>query len=112
MQDTSTQLRVFMQKHKLTQEDLAAKAKVSQATVSRALYGPPQRHGRATMRLLQYASIHLSATGPKVTGADRVIRAFRKIWDGSDVHAFAVAKIIEALEGMKPSGGARKGPLK
>jgi len=32
-----------------------------------------------------------------------VINAFEKIWDGSEAHAAAVAKIIEALEGMRPS---------
>ncbi|HEY1754436.1 MAG TPA: hypothetical protein VGG72_03505 [Bryobacteraceae bacterium] len=36
------------------------------------------------------------------SGRDQVLSAFDRIWDGSEVHAAAVAKVIEALDALRP----------
>lgn len=72
--------------------------------MSRALEDLPKRSSKVRDRLFKYANIQLRPVR-EVTfvGRNRVINAFEKIWDGSEAHAAAVAKIIEALEGMRPS---------
>jgi hypothetical protein len=37
-----------------------------------------------------------------VDGKDKVVNAFESIWDGSDEHALAIARIIKASEGLRP----------
>jgi hypothetical protein len=36
------------------------------------------------------------------TGRDQVLGAFDRIWDGSELHAAAVVKVIEALVDLRP----------
>jgi len=104
MQDLAEALRVHMLEHDLSQQQLAMRSGVSQATVSRALRAIPERRGRARHRLFTYARINDSVVDPSQRkGAKRVEQAFRRIWDGSEAHAEAVAKIIHALEGLRPS---------
>lgn len=102
MQD-NVRIREFIKEKGLDQPSLAAAAQVSQSTVSRALAGSPQRRGRAYRKLLAYIGTASSKQEPSVTGKKRVARAFEKIWDGSDIHAVVVAKIIEDLAGLAPS---------
>jgi len=97
MQDVASLLRSFMKANGLTQEQLALAAGVSQSTVCRALAGGQLRQGSAKSRLFKYASID-----DDLDGSRKVQQAFRSIWDGSDEHAAAVARIIESLEGLQP----------
>jgi predicted XRE-type DNA-binding protein len=111
MQDASTHLREFMAKRGLSQEQMAARAHVSQSTVSRVLEGGSiERHSSARHRLFTYAritelAVHYSAKD----GIKRVVEAFNRIWDGSDTHATAVVGVIDALAGLGPMVKPRKG---
>jgi transcriptional regulator with XRE-family HTH domain len=103
MQDESAILRQFMHKEGLSQAKIAVKAEVSQSTVSRALRGSIDRYSGARKKLFSYAGISESPTVRTADSAIRKItRAFNRIWDGSDVHAAAVAKVIDALSGFRP----------
>ncbi|MGH9462335.1 MAG: helix-turn-helix domain-containing protein [Vicinamibacteria bacterium] len=102
MQDSAAQLRAFMKKHRLTQEALARHVGVSQSTVSRALTNAPIRHGEARSRLFIYASIQEQQSRGEAHGSRRVLKAFKRVWDGSDGHADAVARIIEATADLRP----------
>lgn len=86
----------------LTQADLAKQAGVSQASVSRALKSDLIRHGRAWRRLFSHIRQEGSPEGDTLTGKDQVVAAFTQIWDGTPAHAAAVAKLIEATEGLGP----------
>ena len=94
----------------LSQESIAKAAKVSQATVSRALRGRIKRQGRARTRLFIYIRQELQKEGLSGTGKEKVVKAFENIWDGSEEHAAAIAKIIRASGGLLPAkrlGGDR-----
>ena len=92
----------------MDQASLAAAAGVSQPTVSRALGGTPLRRGRAYRRLLAFVASRTDRSSPSMRGKKRVARAFETIWDGSEVHAAVVAKIIEDLDGLTPSRELRR----
>jgi transcriptional regulator with XRE-family HTH domain len=93
-----------MEEKHLSQTGLAMAAKVSQSTVSRALSGLPMRHGAARSRLFTYAGISEPQQGvPPKKGPQRVLTAFQRIWDRTEAHAIAVAKIIDALEDLTPA---------
>lgn len=102
MQDPAAQLHAFMTRRRLSQVALADVAGVSQSTVSRALRNAPLRHGEARSRLFTYAQISQLEMRHEPQGRNRVLNAFNGIWDGSDVHADAVARIIEAMAGLRP----------
>jgi hypothetical protein len=36
-------------------------------------------------------------------GGDQVLNAFSRIWDGTEAHAAAIAKIIDATKGLGPT---------
>ena len=100
----SEALKAFMEDRHLGQVELARAAGVSQSTVSRALSGLPLKHGRARSKLFAYAQLtDPYQQVPPRKGPQRVMTAFHRIWDGTDDHANAVAKIIDALEDLKPA---------
>jgi transcriptional regulator with XRE-family HTH domain len=103
MQEISEQLHAYMRARKLSQSELASRAGVNQATVSRALRKQPTRHSRALQRLCIYADIEYGE-GPKSTTSSSklIIEAFQEVWDGTDAHAAAIARIIQASKGLRP----------
>jgi hypothetical protein len=103
MQDFDELLRAYMANNSLTQEQLSDIANVSQATVSRALTRTPRRHGRAWLRLFTYVSRELNASSFSEVGRETVLAAVERVWDGTDMHAAAIARIIDALAGLRPS---------
>jgi transcriptional regulator with XRE-family HTH domain len=109
MQEASLvdQLLSLMQSRHLSQESVAKAAKVSQSTVSRALRGRIERQGRAKAKLFNYIQKELRKEVLSGTGKDKVINAFELIWDGSEEHATAIARIISASAGLLP--GERSG---
>lgn len=86
-------MKSYMVKHRLSQAELAKRAKVSQSTVCRALDGVPLRRGRARDRLFRLVGIK----DPRAKATERVVAAFQKIWDNTDEHARAVVAVINAL---------------
>jgi transcriptional regulator with XRE-family HTH domain len=93
--NTRSVVRAYLDATGLTQTELASRAGVSQPTVSRAARGLQARRGDQAARLFRF--IHEGPVGP-----EKVEIAFRSIWDGSEAHAEAVARIIEACEGLVP----------
>jgi DNA-binding LacI/PurR family transcriptional regulator len=88
--------------NRLTQAGLAKAAGVHQSTVSRVLEERTiRRQGQARARLLAYARNALR--GEMVKGREKVLTAFESVWDGSEEHAAAVARIIDALADLRPS---------
>ena len=104
MQDVADRLCAFMSREGLTQEQLAKKARVSQATVSRALNRKAKRRGAGRSRLFTYAGIS-EWTDHQAVGVarERVIAAFERIWDHSEAHADAIVRVIDALADLRPS---------
>lgn len=99
-----------MQDNGLSQRAIADAAGVSQATVSRALARDTQRHGRAVARLCKYMQQTLNAeSGTDTKGRRKVVDAFVAIWDGSEEHAIAIARIIKASQGLRPAEGFKGG---
>lgn len=86
-----------LQHEGISQAELAKRAGVSQSSVSRALRGPGKRHGRAHALLVTFMHQGGSSHGPA-----RVQEAFQRVWDGSEEHAEALARIIAACEGLAP----------
>jgi len=104
------QLLEFMKSRHLSQAIVAKAAKISQSTVSRALKGHFERQGKAKARLFIYMQQESRADVLRGKGKDKVVNAFQSIWDGSEEHASAIAKIINASKGLRPekrSGGDR-----
>jgi DNA-binding MurR/RpiR family transcriptional regulator len=88
--------------NQLTQAALAKAAGVHQSTVSRILDKKTiSRRGQARARLIAYARNALK--GEMAKGTEKVLAAFESVWDGSEEHAAAVARIIDALADLRPS---------
>jgi transcriptional regulator with XRE-family HTH domain len=84
----------------VSQAELARRARVSQATVSRTLNDTPRRHGEARRRLFKY--IHDQQGG----GLDQTLTdAVAATWDGSPEHARALASLISASGELWPRLG-------
>jgi transcriptional regulator with XRE-family HTH domain len=102
MQQLSQKLRAFMEAHSLTQSEFATAANVNQSTLSRILRRNPQRSGRALKALCNYAGIETENAQTSTTEPKRLIMdTFMKIWDGTDLHAETVARIIDALQNVR-----------
>lgn len=109
MQDLKSALRAYMDMSRLSEQDLARAAGVSQSTVSRALNATAVRRGKARARLFKYCGIneYLEHTPDRVR--EVVMGAFERVWDRSDDHAAAIAKVIDALADLRsPFGAPRK----
>ena len=102
MQNDVARLRAYIDQKRITQAELAKRSGVSQATISRALQRANKKQSKARERLFAYAGLASEdSTDSTDAGIKLVIRAFEKIWDGSDADARAVAKMIEALGGFR-----------
>lgn len=106
MQDGSD-IREFMRREVMSEAALAKRAGVSQSTVSRAIAGTGVRHGAARSKLFTFIHNCSSAMPPK-KGVQRVVTAFERIWDRTDEHATAVARIIDALDDLRPIATKRR----
>jgi len=80
------------------QQELAAQAGVSQATISRLAQRPPKRIGGGFVRLFVYArKREVSIAKPDPRSSPELIAALSEVWNGTDVHAKALAAIIRAM---------------
>ena len=102
MQDLDSELRAFMAEKGLDQVDLAKRAKVSQASVSRVLNGGTQkRRGRAFLRLCKYIQKQREQGTFQASDKERVHELVDLIWGASKAHAKAVTKVVDALNGLR-----------
>ncbi len=106
MQDSSD-IREFMRREAMSEAALAKRAGVSQSTVSRAIAGTGVRHGAARSKLFMFIHNRSSSMPPK-KGVQRVVTAFVRIWDRTEEHAAAVARIIDALDDLRPIAMKRR----
>lgn len=88
-----------MEQEGITQKELAARAKVSQPSVSRALSSTRPSGGSATRKLAQFLRAQ------KSPGLDPVRTALADVWDGSDAHALALASLVQASKTLWPDLG-------
>jgi len=86
-----------MERTGMTQDKLAKKAEVSQATVSRATRRTPRRRSAAQARLHETIQHH----APDVGRPAEVLDALKEIWDGSAAHA-ALARLLRASGELWP----------
>ncbi len=102
MQHLSHKLRAFMEANGLTQNELAKAVKVNQSTISRILRENPRRCGKALKAICKYAGIDIEDAETSTTEPKKLIMdTFMKIWDGTDIHAETVARIIIALQNVR-----------
>lgn len=102
MQECDSALRALMEAKRLNQTEIARRIGISQATISRVLKGPArQRQGRAYAKLCNY--IHQQNRRARAIRADKdkVLQVLDRIWDTSQAHAVAVARVIDALDGLR-----------
>lgn len=103
MQDPALELLAFMKAKSLNQTQMARRAGVSQPSVSRALKaGTRKWSGSAYVKIFKY--IHRKTRRMEAAHADRghVLQAFDRVWGTSQLHAAAVAKVIDALDALRP----------
>ena len=90
----AARIQQYMKDNGITQEELAKKAGVSQTTVHRSLKGEFKRNGAASTRLFIYLNINEYNLS---RARDGVMTAFDRIWDYSEGHANAIARVIDAI---------------
>jgi transcriptional regulator with XRE-family HTH domain len=96
-----------MTARRMTQEDIAKAARVSQPTVSRVLRREPQRSGAAYLRLCSY--IHQQVRLGHAAGPGVAFEALRVVWDGSERHAAALTELINASQHLWPGMATTEG---
>ena len=103
MQEADSELGAFMKARGWNQTKMAKKARVSQASVSRALKGGvPKRRGRAHLRICNCMHQEKSRKTVDPTDKGKVMQVFERIWGTSQAHADAIARVIQALDGICP----------
>ena len=85
-----------MRERNLSQAQLGQEARVSQSSVSRALREKALKSGSARRRL----SIYIQSHQRELPG--RMAEAFRDVWDGTDAHEAALARLIQASAELWP----------
>ena len=117
--DVLKELRQYLEKCGQSQSALAKFAGINQSTVHRALLSPKPRRrlSAALKKLCIYAEISLT----EVVDADpaqneELMGAVRLAWDGTEVHATALARVIRELARLSGRSGteapARRGNRK
>lgn len=89
----------YLDRERISQEELAKRANVSQSTVSRALARDPARRTRAHARL--FAFIHEQTGAPPLLPST-VASAFARVWDGTERHEEALAALVDASVELWP----------
>lgn len=95
-------IRTYMARERLSQSELANRVGISQSTVSRALKQDRLRSSQADSRLFSFMQQAGMIGRPPAAVEQLVLSAFEGVWDRTEEHANAVAKIIKATEGLRP----------
>ena len=92
-------VRLYLEQEGISQAELARRADVSQATVSRALTSAPKRHGSARAKLFDF--IQKQPGAPAVLPST-LAAAVMDIWDGTEQHEAALAALVVASAELWP----------
>jgi transcriptional regulator with XRE-family HTH domain len=95
--DISRMIACYMRATGESQAAIAERAGVSQAAVSRALNGTPERNGKARAKLFIFMQQAVASLAPPPA-----VVALRDVWDGSEEHALALAALITASGELWP----------
>ncbi len=98
MTELAREIEALLATEGITQQALAKRAEVSQATVSRARNGPPVRIGAAHARLVRFMQQYSSSRSPAPA-----VEVLREVWDGTDQHALALAALLRASRELWPN---------
>jgi transcriptional regulator with XRE-family HTH domain len=100
--DLLAALKELIEAEHLSQAELAKRAGVSQATVSRALRHAPKKRSAAQASLVRFIQERRTVS---IDAATPLTDAIRETWDGSHEHAEALAKLILATRELRPPPG-------
>ncbi len=102
--DLRAAIHAYMAREGVGQTVLAARAGVSQTTVSRVLRLQAIRSGQARVRLVAFMHKEGVTTSPAAAQT-----ALGLVWDGSDAHAEALAELIRASRELWPGLAEEEG---
>ncbi len=94
-------LEALMQRDGISQSAVGNLAGVSQSTISRVLARQPLRNGPARARLVAFMRQRAVGNPEPTVAFDAIV----EIWDGSEEHAVALAKLILASRELWPKLG-------
>jgi len=111
-EDIFRDIRQYLSENPALQHVLAAHAGVHQSTISRIKAGKPRvRLSDGLLKICTYASIPIVAEIPASTPDPRenrhLMAALGEVWDGSNGHAKALAKLIRDLKRLSAHHGSR-----
>jgi predicted transcriptional regulator len=98
-------IAAYLAQEGISQTELANRANVDQATVSRYLHHAPRRRGPAGARLCSYMQKHATLG----VGAEAMENALRATWDGTPEHAQALAGLLLATRELRPPPSGSEG---
>lgn len=105
MQDLSRRLQSIMVERGLNQQAAAEYLGVSQPTISRIIKGEIKIRGPAVRRVeqaLKKAVANKNEYSEGVSGsAERLVEAVYAVWDGSEEHADALEKLLNAIQAYR-----------
>jgi hypothetical protein len=87
-------LDIFNEKGMSTTVSIANSYSMTQSTVHRALKGHPKRMTSALNKLCKYADLSMSDFTSDPGECDILMSALRCVWDGTEVHAKQLAKLL------------------
>jgi transcriptional regulator with XRE-family HTH domain len=105
-------LRALIAEKRITQPQVAAATGVHQSQISRILRGEARRSSPNVQRLRRYAESLVVELPSQESWTHPALRsAIAQVWDGSDHHARAIARVIVCLGEFEaptppPSAGA------
>ncbi|VVD79824.1 hypothetical protein PIN31115_01054 [Pandoraea iniqua] len=86
----------------MTQTEIAAQFGISQSQVSRIFAGKVGKRTESFDALLSYADrISPDARRRSPRNNDTLMQALEDVWDGSEAHASAIAKVIRSLKAFQ-----------
>ncbi len=86
----------------ITQSQVAEAMNVSQSQVSRVLSGASKRHTRLMDEICIYVNNYMHKMTPLlVLENPEINEAIAEVWDGSSLHAHAIAEVIRSLGAFK-----------
>lgn len=84
-----------------TTVSIANACNMTQSTVYRALKGKPKRMTLALNKLCVYAKINLQDYADEPEQSDTLMNALRQVWDGTEIHAKQLARLLIVANSCK-----------